>query len=211
MKSVLVLLFSLAIGSNVVTAQKDGREFQKFKGDISLGYTRFPSTAEIKNGFLIAVEPKFLVLDQLAIGGRFEIVLQGKDLTTTNSDEEFKIKMMQSFIATGEYYFTKDFKVRPFAGAGAGIYSVYDSDQDYYSSNDDINVFGNRVVRFGAMFRGGIEVNRLRFALEYNVVPNTLYREYDSYTGASQFKLSKNSYLSIKIGFVFGGAPLKGR
>jgi len=177
--------------------------YRKFKGDLSFGYARFGNEANIKNGFVIAIEPKFMVLDQLAIGGRFETVLLGKNFEDQYSDD-FQVKAYQSFLANAEYYFTKNYSIRPFAGAGAGVYSLSETGTVYSTTYDNS---GSPDVKFGSMIRAGVEIKHLRIALEYNFVPNTTNDFYNN-NGEIFTQTSKNAYFAVKVGFCFGGGPL---
>jgi hypothetical protein len=198
-----VLLFILITSSS---GQGGDRMYRKFKGEFSLGYARFANDAEIKNGFIIALEPKLLVLDQLAISARLESVLLGKNFETIagNGDEDFKFKAYQSALFAAEYYFTKDFKVRPFAGGGIGAYSVVSTGYGYYYDE----VYGDdRQVKFGEMIRAGVELRHFRIGLEYNFIPNTTNTYYDN-SGNTIVLTNKNSYFGMKLGYCFSGGLL---
>lgn len=199
----MILLF-------VITATTFGqggdRKFKKFKGEVSFGYARFSQDADIKNGFAISLEPKFQVLDQLAIGGRIESVLLGQNIKNLySSNEDFKLKAYQSFIATGEFYFTKEYRLRPFAGAGAGLYSIIATSTDYYYADEQ---GGDRQFKFGGMLRAGVEIKHLRIGLEYNFIPNTTNSYYDNSNGQTYTVDNKNAYFAVKVGFCFSGGPL---
>lgn len=181
--------------------------YRKFKGDLSFGYARFSSDADIKNGFAIALEPKFQVLDQLAIGARLETILLGKTYRSSSDDiDDFKIKAYQSLIATADYYFTKNYQLRPFAGGGGGIYSVISSStgDNYYDDDDN----GKRVFKIGGTIRAGVEIRHFRVGLEYNFIPNTTTTYYNNF-GQLYNETSRNSYFAFKVGFCFSGGPLK--
>ncbi len=206
MKKLIFVPFLLFAFISNSFAQGGDRMFRKFKGEFSLGYSNFPGNTSFKNGFLIAFEPKFQVLDQLAIGGRIETIICGN----AASDDNFAtlagyvdLKLYQSVLATGEYYFTKNYNARPFVGGGAGIYAMATA------YNNDENT--ETRAMFGGMIRAGIEVKHFRFGVEYNFVPTTssiqsVYNETTFNYDVVNVE-SKNSYFSIKVGFCFGGGP----
>lgn len=205
MKQSIFLTFLLCLFAAVTFSQGNERIFMKFKGDVSLGYARFSKKADIKNGFIIALEPKFQVLDQLAIGIRVESVLQGDDEKDFDGDDQFKFKAYQSAIGSADYYFTKDYKLRPFIGGGGGLYTVIATRTDSYYTDDDDN--GKRKFKLGGMLRAGVEIKHLKIAFEYNFIPNTTY----SYLGTNGYvnQTYYNSYFAVKMGFCISGGPYK--
>ncbi len=203
---VAALLCSLALHSN---AQDGERQFHKFKGEVSLGYANFPGNSDIKSGFLFALEPRYMILDQLAVGGRFETNILFKNVKTYdgygNKDENIKIKVYQSFCLTSEFYFTKNPKFRPFIGAGGGLFllSAATSEHEYLDDEDG----SSTKLKFGGLLRAGVEIGLMRIAIEYNMVPKTFssYEYYDNSVGnyLIAHDISKNSYIGAKIGFCF--------
>lgn len=168
MKKLIFVSFLLFAFIGASFSQGGDRKFRKFKGEFSLGYSNFPGNNSFKNGFLIAFEPKYQLLDQLAIGGRIETIILGKAASNDNFSTlagDVDLKIYESFLATGEYYFTKNYNARPFVGGGAGIYAVATA----YSN--DANT--KSLARFGGMIRAGIEIKHLRLGVEYNLVPTT--------------------------------------
>ena len=178
MKKIVTLL--LAIASIQATYAQDDydRIFKKFKVDISLGYA-VPQGTGTKAGFVIAVEPKYAVMDELAIGVRIEAAA----LVNLNFDRTSgTAKAVGSYLATGEYYFSNDY-FRPFAGAGAGIFTTASATVTDSDSGD----FSPTKSQFGFMARTGFEFGHLRLGVEYN------------------FLKDKASYLSLKLGVNIGG------
>ena len=51
--------------------------FQKFKVDVSLGYAK-PESSETDGGVLFAIEPKYAIIDQIAVGLRMEAAVTAK-------------------------------------------------------------------------------------------------------------------------------------
>lgn len=206
---VSAILFAFATSS---FAQDAEREFQKFKGGISLGYASFPGNSSIKSGFIFAVEPEFLVLDQLAIFGRLETTLLFKEYKSYDSygyeSDDVKLKFYESFNVGGEFYFTKNYNLRPFVGVGGGIFLVSAATSEYtYNNTYDGSA---TKVRFGAMARAGVEIKHFRLGVEYNVIPS-IKATYDAYDNNGNYYTAtdviKNSYIGIKAGFRFGGMP----
>lgn len=187
-KSLLTLSFiALALFSK---AQED-RIFKPFKVDLAIGFA-IPSGKGIKGGALLALEPKYAIMDQLALGLRMEGVMTVIDYVSFSSGESNEsISIASSFSATGDYYFSnKNF--RPFLGAGPGIYGLVRAAVKSSDLPDNSSATIVTESQFGALVRGGFETGHFRMALEYNII------------GASDDH-TKNSYLGIKISGFFGG------
>lgn len=187
MKRLICCLAIAAIGTLTATAQDGERNFKRFKGDLSLGYAA-PLGAS-SNGGIFALEPKFGVMDKLYLGLRMEGAV-----IDFNGD----LRSLSSYIATADYYFTKNYSFRPFVGAGAGIFEIVN---DVFNS-DHVSKF-----KFGGIIRAGAEVKHFRFGIEYNFIPDTDITAYDNVGNVTKGK-SKTGYIGIKAGFCFGGGPL---
>jgi outer membrane protein X len=209
------LLFASAIllaFLSSASAQDGERKFQKFKGEISGGYGYFPGS-DVKSGFLFALEPKYGIMDQLYIGGKFETALQygninAIDYTYGGTYNYDIVKIYESLSITADYYFTNNFSVRPFVGVGGGVHLVNITNTGVdYSTYDGTST----KIFFGGLARVGVEIQRFRLGFEYNLNANTKsgHDEYNSTTNSYEtiYDLSKNSYVAIKAGVFFGGGP----
>jgi hypothetical protein len=168
------------------------RLYKPFKVDVAIGYA-IPANPDLKGGAVFAVEPKYSVLPQLAVGLRMEGVAISNGTNFDDVDNTVKLKATGSYLATGDYYFyNADF--RPFAGVGLGIFTP----SDYRITSDgEVYKDANAGIKFGGMVRGGFEYRHFRLGLEYNIVSNTTLPP-----------VIKNSYFSIKAGFTIGGGLL---
>jgi outer membrane protein X len=111
------------------------------------------------------------------------------------------VKFSSSYLATGDYYFTNNYKFRPFAGAGAGVFLLAGLESN--QSADQISTG----TKFGGMLRIGMEISHFRLGVEYNLVPKTTFVGFDQNGNEVSGLTSKNSYIGIKIGACFGGGP----
>ena len=118
MKKLLCCIALAAISHSTIFAQDGERIFKRFKGDVSLGYAA-PLGSESNGGVLFAMEPKFAIIDQLAVGLRIEGAVMakfsGNDIYG-NADVS-DAKAAASYLATADYYFTNNYSFRPFVGA----------------------------------------------------------------------------------------------
>ena len=191
MRNLLVILIATALAQTCPAQSQDtsGRVFKKFKVDLSIGYAS-PSNSspgsKFNGGAIFAIEPKFAVIDPLAIGVRVEAAVTAH-ISTNNNNNNNSVsgngKANLSYLLTADYYFTKT-RFRPFIGAGGGIYSTATLDSNTISSNSSSVPYTSQ---FGFMARAGFEFGHLRVGVEYNFVSNDA------------------SYLGLKIGVCFGG------
>ena len=130
-------------------AQNDDHELKLYRQEISIGFVK-PMNSGL--GFSFATEPKFAVLQKLAIGLR----LEGSILM--NSDEKAAIGYSESFfysiVPTVDYYFTKS-AFRPFVGVGYGLYNAKENT--------------------GMLARAGFEAGHFRLGIQYNRIKNWEY------------------------------------
>jgi outer membrane protein X len=191
MRELLVILIATALAQTCSAQSQDtsSRVFKKFKVDISVGYAS-PSSSSISSqgskfngGALFAIEPKFAVIDPLAIGVRVETAVIAHIYNNNNNSNNSNGKANLSYLLTADYYFTKS-RFRPFIGAGGGIYSTAAIDSNTVNSNSSSVPYTSQ---FGFMARAGFELGHLRIGAEYNFVSNNA------------------SYLGLKIGVCIGG------
>lgn len=177
-------------------------QFKPFKFDLSTGYA-IPSGKGAKGGILFVGEPKYAVIPNLSVGLRFEVAVMARGMADAQGNvAEVDVKAAGSYLATGDYYFTSN-TVRPFAGAGAGIFSLASA-----SVNNTTGSAGAG-SKFGGMVRTGVEISHFRIGLEYNIVPSTDVEVYDAASGETTTGKAKNSYIGIKIGATIGGGRIK--
>ncbi|HET6724277.1 MAG TPA: hypothetical protein VFH07_16070 [Chitinophagaceae bacterium] len=199
MKNFLAI-FILSSTISLSSKGQNAVQLRPFKVDLSVGYA-IPGGEGTKGGIILALEPKYAVIPNLAVGLRMEGAIVAK---FSGYDEEgnamnTKVKAAGSYLATGDYYFTNNYALRPFAGAGAGIFSI--AGIEVNSSSE--NISGGS--KFGGMVRAGIEAGHFRIGLEYNIVPKTTFEGYDSNGNYVTGLTSSNNYIGIKIGACIGG------
>ena len=199
MKNFLAI-FILSSAICLSSKGQDAVHLKPFKVDLSIGYA-IPGGEGTKGGIILAVEPKYAVIPNLAVGLRMEgaIVAKFSGYDEYGNAMNTKVKAAGSYLATGDYYFTNNYALRPFAGAGAGIFSI--AGIEVNSSSE--NISGGS--KFGGMVRAGIEAGHFRIGLEYNLVPKTTFEGYDSNGNYVTGLTSSNNYIGIKIGAFIGG------
>jgi outer membrane protein W len=196
-----VLMLAVAATTSFAAMAQSKTDLKPFKVDVSAGYA-MPGGTGTKAGVLFAIEPKYAVISNLSVGLRMEAAVIARfsgysDEGTVNSAS---VKAAGSYLATGDYYFNENYKFRPFAGAGAGIFTLASAEVD---ANQGVVDAGSK---FGGMIRAGFEASHFRFGIEYNIVPKTTFDGFDS-NGDPAKLTSKNGYLGIKLGVCIGGGP----
>jgi hypothetical protein len=201
MKKPLMFLILIIVVSSKMFAQHLS-ELKPFKFDASLGYA-IPGGSGAKGGVLFAVEPKYAVISSLAVGLRMEgaVVARFSGYDQDGNPADVSVKASGSYLATGDYYFTDNYSFRPFAGAGAGIFTLASIESN--SNSGEVSAGS----KFGGMIRTGIEMSHFRLGIEYNIVPKTTFTGYDSEGNLTSGLTSNNSYIGIKLGVCFGGGP----
>lgn len=178
------LMISFVLSYAQEKTETSARIFKKFKTDVSFGYAiqqGVSQTTGTKGGALFAIEPKYAVMDALAIGLRMEAAVTANIDQTGNSSSSARANL--SYLLTSDYYFTNK-KFRPFGGVGAGIFTTASvNDKTILNSAKDIP----QSTKFGFMARTGFEYGHLRMGVEYN------------------FAADKAGYLGIKLGVCMGG------
>jgi outer membrane protein X len=200
MKNKLLILAVGTILSFSTYAQSES-ELKPFKVDVSLGYA-IPGGSGAKGGVLFAVEPKYAVISNLAVGLRMEaaVIARFSGYDAEGNVNEASVKAAGSYLLTGDYYFSDNYSFRPFGGVGAGIFSL--ASAEVTSTQEGVSAGS----KFGGMIRGGFEMKHFRLGIEYNLVPKTDVIGYDS-NGEPATMKAKNGYLGIKVGFCIGGGP----
>jgi opacity protein-like surface antigen len=202
MKKLYLSLFMgvvCVVSSFTTFAQND---LKPFKWDLSVGYAMPSGGKGAKGGVLLASEPKYAIMPNLSLGLRMEVALMARayGYASDGSDLDISVKASGGYLATADYYFTDNYSLRPFAGAGAGLYTLASVDM---GSNGEGVGAGSK---FGGMIRAGLELSHFRFGIEYNIVPSVKLDGYDQNGDPAKID-SKNSYLGIKLGVCLGGGP----
>jgi hypothetical protein len=195
------ITFSILLLTGFVIANAQ-QQFKPFKVDLSTGYA-IPGGKGAKGGILFVAEPKYAVIPNLSVGLRFEIAIMARgQADAAGNVSEIDVKAAGSYLATGDYYFMQS-TVRPFAGAGVGLFSLAGA------SADNSTASASAGSKFGEMVRAGVEISHFRIGLEYNIVPSTEAQTYDASTDTYTTTKMKNSYMGVKLGFTIGGGKIK--
>lgn len=175
---------AVAIMAVVFTNAQTEQTFKPFKVDIAVGYA-LPAGGGSKAGALFAIEPKYALNDNLAVGLRIEAALTAQGNFTGNETSNGDVKASSSYLATVDYYLNTN-GFRPFIGTGAGIFTNASANMSVQSTSEV-----KSGSKFGFAPRIGFEAGHFRTAIEYNFAGKT--------------QTIDHNYLGLKIGFFLGG------
>ena len=176
-KSLLIttFIYLFSVSSNAQTL-----DFKPFKVDMLVG---IGASKDVINS-LFSVEPKYNLINNFCLGLKWEnapMYSTKKDGTTLTFGPNGTIN---SIVLTGEFYAWHDIRLRPFVGAGSGL----------YFANFNVEKNSDVTSKLGFMIRGGLQIGHFRIVVENNFIPEDAY---------------KLNYFTLKFGATFGGGWLR--
>ncbi|MBP1676272.1 MAG: Protein of unknown function precursor [Bacteroidetes bacterium] len=182
------LIVSVLLFAFTLSAQEAG----KIRGGLDVGF----SLPKGGGGFCYDLNLAYNITDNMNAGIRYGSAIMAK----TVGEESAELSANACYLGTFNYYFNNgSSSFAPFVGAGMGYYAL----GKISMSDDDTSVGG--AGKFGGLITAGFELSKLRFGVEYNLIPKT---EVQAILGGTTTKVS-NSYLAITIGFYLGGGKWK--
>jgi hypothetical protein len=194
MKTYLIFFYCLLIAFSTVVAQ----DLKPFKVAVGLGYAAPGNTgAGAGGGALFFVEPGYRASDNVLVGLRLESAVIARGIKGVGDDDvSGDASSNVSYTINTQYYFNDNY-VRPFVGAGLGLFSLAAVKFNTAAADNSINA--NEVqseTRFGFYPRIGIDAGHFNFTIDYNFVPKT---------DIPNIGEVKNNYLGIRAGISIGG------
>lgn len=184
----LITFATLAVRSQNLNVQK----YKKFRAGVTLGYA-IASGEGSGAGVVAAIEPGFSITDQVLVNLRFEgaMLVRG---TEKSSALEIDYAVIGSSTLNVQYFFSLE-TLRPFVGAGFGIYYFPATEFDYLGLTEKTSTEN----KIGFYPRAGFDVGHFTICVDYNIIS-------PSKVADSEFK---NNYVGIRIGFHLGGGRLE--
>ena len=193
-----VLFLCVSLG---IQAQEEGKV--RFAGNLGL------SLPNMGAGWsLDLLDVRYNIKDNLNLGVKFGGAMMIRDVSdmssvSANATAHFNTNVM----VESDYYFHNGTSAfAPFLGVGLGSFSIYDIYMQIdpsQSTSYTYDQFPLPARTVGAAIRGGFELGRLRLAMEYYIIPRTIM--YDVANIMQEVGTSSNSYLTVNLGFYFGG------
>lgn len=167
-------------------------DYKPFRVDLMAGAALIPANI-LSGGALIQIEPRYAFHPRFNSGLRFQGAGLVRSFYTVNTSQQYvqaDLSLMGSTLLTTDYYFTGS-TLRPFAGAGAGVYWYGNASFKGDAGNNTDPMETKAGSKGGFMIRTGLEAYHIRVTLEYNFVGKT--------------GRTRNSYLGLTAGFYLGG------
>ena len=176
--------------------------YQLFRTDIGFGAATIH--AQEAYGGTVSVEPKVNVMDNLAVGARFEAMVGGGGNIGAPGSGEVTVKqnVAAATLLKTDFFLTRG-SVRPWVGLGVGRYAIIS--QGTSTSSGGASVNQNAGAYFGVAPQLGVEMGGFRIGATYNHIVGAQVEVTQSVNGSPETKKYSHDYASIEIGFRFGG------
>ncbi len=180
------------------TPYPQGRRYQLFRFDL---HGIFPIGHSTKGwGHGIALEPKFNVLDKLAVGLRAEAAVLGGGKIGPNA-VAYSWTVYAALMAKVDYYFTHA-PIRPFVAVGLGLVDLATISTSTDSTGTRISEGAG--VYFGVAPQAGIELGAFRLAVTYHAIIGAAAEARIS-VGSNEISRTSLNMLVIELGGRIGG------
>jgi hypothetical protein len=205
----LPLLAALALAATPALAQT--RNYQPIRVDLTV-YGAHASADATSWGGGVALEPKYNVTDQLAVGLRFDAAgFVTQDVRVSSGTNEASVsqgaRAVTTFLAKADYYLTTTY-ARPFVGLGMGLYRIGAGSQEVSSGTNVTVVQSAQAFRgFGIAPQVGVNFGGFRLAATYHAVLGgdlVVATQAVGTTERNEVRLSK-SFFSFELGGTIGG------
>ena len=155
-----------------------------------------------RGGFGAVFEPKLLIDDHVAVGGRLEAAVMFGGAIGSAGDTQMDVGALGALLAKGEYLFG-DAEVRPFVGLGVGVFDIASQSIATTQSTASIDQKAGRY--FGVAPQLGIDLGRVRIAVTYDAILGADIEVHQTVGGTTQSTSYSQSYLGGELSFRFGG------
>ncbi|HNX89660.1 MAG TPA: hypothetical protein PKH58_11295 [Paludibacteraceae bacterium] len=200
-------IFSILLCLFVVSLQAQVKG--KFRVGGNLGIT-MPTGGF--GGAIDVLDVRYNILDNLNAGVKLGGAFMLRDVAEISETKtEATMHLNSNIMLVGDYYFNKGTSsFAPFIGGGIGSFSIYDIYMQAESGaeyNYDLDQIPSSERTYGGALRAGFEIGKFRMALEYYIIPETTKYNVDNITQPAG--TSANNYVSLNLGFYFGGGKWK--
>jgi hypothetical protein len=213
------IVLTVALLAVTPAAFAQAPNYQPVRVDLTSYYGYSPSDNGAAHGFGVALEPKYNLTDNLAVGLRLEaagFVSQKISVEQGGTSQGVSLSQggrgLYTFLAKADYYLTTSY-ARPFVGLGAGYYKVGAGSQKVEaggSSGSTIKQAAGSFSGFGVCPQLGINLGGFRLAVAYHFIiggDSSVVTQTVGTTESTTVKLT-NNFFSFEIGGTFGGNRL---
>jgi hypothetical protein len=203
LRVICILVATVASGLLLQSeAHAQAKNYQLFRFDLgAMGGWVHGSGSRGGGGYL---EPKFNVLDSLAVGLRIDglAMFGGSYGLKGGGDMSMEMMAASTFLAKCDYYLL-DTWVRPFVGMGAGIYYLGGQSISVKSGDASINQKAGKY--FGIAPQIGIQLGAFRLGMTYNAIMGASMEVQQTIGTVSQRSEVLRNYVTFEIGGTIGG------
>jgi len=207
LKNMKKFIFSILLCLLVVSLQAQVKGKLRLGGNLGL---TIPTGGF--GGAIDVLDLRYNFLDNLNAGVKVGGAFMLRDVTqVSDAMTEATMHLNTNIMLVGDYYFNKGTSsFAPFIGGGIGSFSIFDlymqaeSDTEY---NYELDEIPSPERTYGGALRAGFEIGKFRMALEYYIIPETT--KYDVNNILQAAGTSANNYVSLNLGFYFGGGKWK--
>lgn len=190
---------ALAFAGLAGEAAADAGRYEQVRVDA--GITGSTVAVSDRNAAGVVAEIKINVDDHVAVGGRVDIAVQFGGVV---GDEDLPFGMAAAGLVKGEYLVGTG-AVRPFAGIGAGVYSM-GSHTIVHDDGGGASGISTTTGRYlGVAPSAGVDLGPVRLAVTYNAILGTSV-EYRQTSGGIEHRESFSpDYVTFEMSFRIGG------
>jgi len=189
----------LLVAVHAADARAEAEHYEQIRADLGMSGTTVAASDRNACGFV--AEIKVNAHDHIAVGGRVEIAVMFGGRVGA---EELPFGLTAAGLVKGEYLLGTG-PIRPFAGMGAGVYSM----GSHTIVSDDTGTSGISTTTgryFGIAPEIGVDLGRLRLAVTYNAIVGTSIEYRQTTGGVMHRETFSPDYVSFEASFRLGGA-----
>ncbi len=149
-------------------------------------------------------EPKLNIIDNIAVGARFEgAIMMGGNIGAPGTGEvTVKQNVVVATLGKADFYMSRG-SVRPWVGLGAGAYTIVGQGTSTSSGGASVSQKAGRY--FGVAPQLGLEMGALRLSATYNKILGGETIVTQNVGGQDETKEYSADYFTVDLGFRFGG------
>lgn len=157
-----------------------------------------------RGGVGAVFEPKLMLDDHFAVGGRLEAAVMFGGRISAAGDTTMDVGAVGALLVKGEYMLGEG-AVRPFAALGLGVFDIASEAVATGQASASIDQKAGRY--FGVAPQVGVDLGRVRIAVTYDVIVGADIEVHQMIGGGVQTSSYSQSYLGFELGVRFGGGP----
>jgi len=193
----------IALGASMVGARAAWAQAENYNPvRVDSGLSGTYVSASGRGGFGAVVEPKFMIHDNIAVGGRLEAAVMFGGNIGSDGSTKMDMGAAAAVLAKGEYLLGTS-AVRPFVGLGIGVIDIASQSVSAGPMTAGVDQKAGRY--FAVAPQIGVDLGRLRLAATYNMILGADIEVHQMVGGVDQTASFSQNYLTFEMSFRFGG------